>query len=198
MNNLYEKIEKYLQSHGMVNIVISGTTCSGKTTLANAIRGYFSDKYAVAIVHQDDYFKDLLDIPRGRWGYLADSIDAFWTEEFKHDVNLLLQNGVAIVPKYDIATNTRIAKSKIVRGGKINIFEGLHTIHILKGLDDCVTIYLDTGIETCLERRIERDTLKYGIPEERIREYWDDCIIPMCERFVFPQKAYADIIISSK
>ena len=196
--NVYEKIEKHLQNHSTVNIVIAGITCSGKTTLANAIRKYFSDKYAVAIVSQDDYFKNLPDIPRVREGYLTDSIDAFWTAEFKHDVQLLLQNGVVTMPRYNIATNTRISKSKIVRVGKINVFEGLHTIHILSELDDCINVFVDTEIETCLERRIARDTSKFGVPEARIRQYWDDCIKPMCERFIFPQKAYADIIISGK
>ena len=196
--NLYEEIESYLQNHSMVNIAIAGITCSGKTALANAVRKYFSDKHAVAIVSQDDYFKNLPDIPRAREGYLTDSIDAFWTVEFKHDVQQLLQNGVVTMPIYDVATNTRVAKYKIVRVGKVNVFEGLHTIRLLKGLDDCINVFVDTEIETCLERRIARDTSKFGVPEARIRQYWDDCIKPMCERFIFPQKSYADIIISRK
>lgn len=196
--NVHEEIEKHLLSHKTVNVVISGITCSGKTTLANTIRKYFSDKYGVAIVSQDDYFKNLPDIPRVREGYLTDSIDAFLTAEFKHDVQLLLQNGVVTMPRYDVATNTRISKSKIVRADKINIFEGLHTIQLLRELDNCISIFTDTEIETCLERRIARDTSKFGVPEMRIREYWDDCIKPMCERFIFPQKVFADIIISCK
>ena len=196
--NVYEEIEKHLLSHNTVNVVIAGSTCSGKTTLANTIRKYFSDNYVVAIVSQDDYFKNLPDIPRVREGYLTYSIDAFHTTEFKHDVQLLLQNGVVTMPRYDVATNTRICKNKIVRAGKINVFEGLHTIHLLKELEDCINIFVDTEIATCLERRIARDTSKFGVPETRIRQYWDDCIKPMCERFIFPQKAFADIIISCK
>ena len=102
------------------------------------------------------------------------------------------------MPRYDVATNTRICKNKIVRVGNVNVFEGLHTIHLLKELDDCINVFVDTEIETCLERRIARDTSKFGVPEARIRHYWEYCIKPMCERFIFPQKVYADIIISSK
>ncbi len=196
--SIYEEIEKHLQNHSMANIAIAGITCSGKTTLANSIRKYFSDKYAVTIVSQDDYFKNLPDIPRTREGYLTDSVNAFWTSEFQHDVQQLLQNGVVVMPRYDVATNTRISKNKIVRVGKINVFEGLHTIHLLKELDDHISVFVDTEIETCLERRIARDTTSFGVPEVRIRQYWDDCIKPMCERFIFPQKSYADIIISTK
>lgn len=196
--NVYREIERHLLSHDVANVVIAGVTCSGKTTLANKIRRHFSDKYTVAIVSQDDYFKDLPDIPRVREGYLTDSIYAFWTEEFKHDVQLLLQNGVVIMPRYDVATNTRISKSKIVRAGKINVFEGLHTIHLLGELENSVSIFVDTEIETCLERRVVRDTSKFGVPEVRIRQYWNDCIKPMCERFIFPQRVFANIVISCK
>lgn len=196
--DVYKEIEKHLLNHNAVNVVIAGITCSGKTTLANTIRKYFSDKYVVAIVSQDDYFKNLSDIPRIREGYLTDSIDAFHTTEFKHDVQLLLQNGVVTMPRYDVSTNKRIAKCKIVRNGKINVFEGLHTMYLLKELDDCINIFVDTEIETCLKRRIARDTSKFGVPEIRIRQYWNDCIKPMCERFIFPQKDFADIVISCK
>ena len=196
--NVYEVIENHLQSYSMVNVAVSGITCSGKTTLANSIRKYFSKRYKVAIVSQDDYFKNLLDIPREKNGYLTDSIYAFWTEEFKNDVKQLLKNGIVTMPRYDIATNTRIDKSKMISVGRINVFEGLHTIHLLKELQGCINVFIDTEIETCLERRIARDTSKYGVPEARIRQYWEDCIKPMSERFIFPQKEDADIIISSK
>ena len=196
--NVQEEISKYLLSHDTVNVVIAGTTCSGKTTLANEIRNHFSDRYLVTLVAQDDYFKNLPDIPRIREGYLTDSIEAFWTAEFKHDVQKLLTNGVATMPRYDIATNTRVSKNKIVRAGRINVFEGLHTIQLLGELDNCIKIFVDTDIDICLKRRISRDTLKFGVPEVRIRQYWNDCVKPMCERFIFPQKEDADITIDCK
>lgn len=196
--NVQKEINKYLLSHNTVNVVIAGITCSGKTTLANDIRNHFSDRYPVALVAQDDYFKNLPNIPRVREGYLTDSIEAFCTEEFKHDVQILFTNGVATMPRYDIATNTRISKSKIVRVGKINVFEGLHTIQLLGELDNSIKIFVDTDIDICLKRRIARDTSKFGVPEKRIREYWNDCVKPMCERFIFPQKENADIIINRK
>ena len=194
--NIQEEISKYLIGHDTVNVVIAGTTCSGKTTLANEIRKLFSGRYSVTLVAQDDYFKNLSDIPRVREGYLTDSIEAFFTAEFKHDVEMLLANGVSTMPRYDIATNTRINKNKIVRKGSINVFEGLHTIQLLGELDNSIKIFVDTDIDTCLKRRIARDTSKFGVPEERIRQYWSDCVKPMCERFIFPQKANADIIIN--
>ena len=196
--NLKEEIGKYLVTHQTVNIVIAGITCSGKTTLANQLRDYFSNKYSVTIISQDDYFKNLADIPRIYEGYLGDSIDAFHVEEFKYDVEILLKKGVAIMPKYEIETNTRISKNKIVRRSTINIIEGLHTIHILNGLNNCITIYLDTDIGTCLRRRIKRDFNRFEIPRSSTIRYWSDCILPISERCILPQKELANIVINNE
>lgn len=178
-----------------INIVIAGVSCSGKTTFANELRKLFPRIPHIPIIAQDDYFKNLSDVPRVSQGYLMDSIEAFHIEEFKQDVQTLIENGVVMMPKYDIATNTRISKNKIVRAGKINVFEGLHTIKLLGDLEHCIKFFIDTDMDTCLERRIARDTSKYGIPERRVRQYWEDCIKPMSEKFILPQKEAADFII---
>lgn len=191
-------IQQHLQKHASVNLILAGITCSGKTTLANHFRQLLEKEYTVTIVSQDDYFKDLHAIPRTRGGYLTDSIEAFHTLEFQQDVQLLFQNKVVMMPRYAMASNARISKNKIVRLGQVNIFEGLHTISLLKGLGNCIKLYVDTNPTICLKRRIARDTSKYGIPEERIREYWRECIQPMCEQFIFPQKQEADILLTTE
>lgn len=194
--DLYAEIERRLRERGTVNVILAGITCSGKTTSARLLQKQLSEKYTVSIVSQDDYFKDLPDIPCSREGYLTDSIDAFRTEEFRCDVRQLLQDGAAVMPVYDVASNRRLSKSKTVRAGQINIFEGLHTISLLRDLDDRLTVFVDTPIDVCLDRRIARDTAAFGVPEGRIRQYWNACILPMSERYIFPQKAYADLILN--
>ena len=53
-----------------MNIIISGITCSGKTTLSNSING--------TIMHEDDYMKDRNQIPR-RKSYLLISFISLTT-----------------------------------------------------------------------------------------------------------------------
>ncbi len=190
---IFEKIEEYLTKHGMVNVVIAGSTCSGKTTLAQKIQDHFSGKYKVTIVSQDNFFKDLPYIPCIKEGPLFDSIDAFCIDEFKQSVAKLLENGVATIPIYDISSNMRTSRRKIVRTGQINVFEGLHTISLLQDLRNSISIYVDTDQNVCLERRISRDTSKYGIPKKRVIEFWNNCIMPMSKMYVFPQRRIADI-----
>lgn len=193
--NLCREIEKYLENHSSINILIAGVSCSGKTTLADEICDYFFEKCSVAIVHQDDYFKDLIDIPRWNGWRVMDVPDAFHINEFREDVKRLLENRYLYMPTYDIASNRRISKTELVPKGKINIFEGLHTIRILDGLENCVKIFVDTDLETCLDRRIARDTTKFGVSREKIETYWNSCILPMSIRYVLPQKDEATIIL---
>lgn len=193
--DIYEKIEEQIQTRYHANVVIAGQSCSGKTTLANQISEHFKDKYSTTIICQDDYFKDLPDIPVVREGYLMDVPDAFCISELQHDVTFLLQYGTVNIPIYDIATNTRTNKRKFITSGQITIIEGLHTIHIFKNWTKCTKVYLDTTPDTCLKRRIARDTTFLDVSDSRVREYWNDCIQPMSERFIFNQKDFADIII---
>ena len=64
-----------------MNIIISGMTCSGKTTLSN----YLSKEYNMSHFEEDWYFKDKKDIPLSRKGYLMDLPNAFNIEEFVNE-----------------------------------------------------------------------------------------------------------------
>lgn len=199
--NLFERIDNNLSKGLRANVVISGMTCSGKTTLAKSIyKRYKTNPYKelVSIIPQDEYFKDLNQIPRSRFGYLMDSIDAFFVHEYLHDVLFLLQFDAVRIPQYDIANNRRTSQTKHIWNNDINIFEGLHALQILKSIPGTIKVFVDTDEDTCLQRRIDRDTSKYGVPKERIMEYWNECIIPLSEKYILPQKALADIIISGK
>ena len=190
-----EAIQNILSKNKVsASFAFHGVGTASKETYLNDL---FEDKKTIVmgIISQDDYFKNLPEIPRVQDGYLTDSVEAFHTLEFQQDVQFLLQNGVVIMPRYDVASNTRLSKNKVVRTGQINILEGLHTISIFSKLPNSIKIYLDTNPDVCLNRRIVRDTSKYAIPEGRIREYWEKCILPMCEQFIYKQKQIADIIL---
>ncbi len=196
--NVKEEIGNYLLRNGTVNIVISGITCSGKTTFSKELAEYFSNYYSVTIVSQENYLKNIKDIPKVYEGDLLDSIDAFHADEFKHDIELLVKNKVSIIPKYDTTIGIRITKSQIVKYSEVNIFEGLHTIQLLRSLPNSIFIFLDTDIGTCMQRRIKMESNHFGIPESRTLVYWDYCVLPMCEKYIFPQKQLADIIITDE
>ena len=170
-----------------MNIIISGISCSGKTTISNEIPNSLH-------FEQDWYFKDKKEIPLTRKGYLFDSPNAFHMSEFKNDVENLLEYGTILIPSYDIKTNNRISKTIKVSTKNINIFEGLHTINELKHIRDSIKVFMDTPLEECLKRRIQRDTM-YGISEQEIIRYFYEVMLPMYKSYIEPQKEYADFII---
>ena len=191
---VYERIREHLQKDWTVNVAIAGMTCSGKTTLANSIKKYFGESYSVSIISQDDYYKDLKNIPRSICGYLTDSVEAFYTDEFISDAKRILQGEPIFAPKYDVTNNKRIINDgKIIRPARINIFEGLHAIALMKRAGKTYNIFLDIDEDVCLKRRIKRDTSSFDISEWRIHEYWEECVMPLSKKYIYPQRYDADI-----
>ena len=159
-----------------MNIIISGMTCSGKTTLSN----YLSKEYNMSHFEEDWYFKDKKDIPLSRKGYLMDLPNAFNIEEFVNDSKALIEKKKVIIPTYDLSANKRVDKSRIIRTNGRVIFEGLHTIDALKDLRDTLKVFIEIDKNISLERRIK---------------YFNDVILCIYRTHIEPQKKDADIIL---
>lgn len=178
----------YLNSDLSLNVFIAGPTCSGKTTLAKRMDLYFkSIGITVTTIHQDDYYKNLKQIPRCSGGYYMDGLDAFRVEEFSRDFQKLITEGRVRVPYYDIRYNKRTGHRTPIKKSRINIVEGLHVVEIFKNDPNSIYFYMNVPISTCLERRISRDTKVVGVSEERVKEYFAECIMPMYNRDILPQ-----------
>ena len=171
-----------------MNIIISGLTCSGKTTLSNEIPN-------ASILREDDYMKDRVNIPNNGKYYLMDLPSAYNIDEYVNDINNLLTLGYTYYPQYDFSRNARLNKNETKTRSNINVFEGLHVISALKDLSESIKVFMDTDIETCLERRIKRDTLLYKIDERLIRKYFYEIIIPIYKEYIEHQRDLADIVV---
>lgn len=191
---VFDYIKDCIENGKCANIVIAGCSCSGKTTLANEIERELSS-ICVCSIHQDDFFKDLNDIPKGSVGVLADSIHAFHTDKFIDCCTRLLEDGQAYVPVYDMSKNQYSGHDSIRFKGAVNIFEGLHAISLLKGRMDAIFIFMGTEEDECLKRRKKRDMDVWRIKEDSVEKYWKGCIEPMNKQYVMPQYDMADIIM---
>jgi uridine kinase len=77
------------------------------------------------------------------------------------------------------------------------IVEGLFALHwelLRKSLG--TKVFVDLGEETCLERRIERDIRERGRTCESVLEQYQTTVAPMARQFVYPTRAYADIVVT--
>ena len=174
-----------------MNIIISGITCSGKTTLSNEILN-------ASILREDDYMKDRKSIPNNGKYYLMDLPSAYNIDEYKKDVNDLLTNGYVYYPKYNFNKNERINKNNKLLRSNINVFEGLHTINALKELSNSLKVFMDIDINLCLERRIKRDTSIYGMDKQLIISYFNEIIIPIYKSYIEYQRDFSDIVIRNE
>lgn len=194
--DLIQEILNRLKSDEYVNIIISGGVCSGKSTLATYLKEYFTDMYSVSIIAQDDYYKNLLDMPLTKMGYITTSFESFNTFEYINDVKELLEKGKVSIPEYDSVHNVRTKKRKVVKLSRINIFEGLHSVTLLSNLDKSrsIRVYIDTGFNACAVREARR----LNISESLVRKYWLDCVKSVYDETILPQKSQADIVIKVK
>lgn len=181
------------------NIIIAGCSCSGKTTLSNELKEKLDGKgMKVNIISQDSFFKDLDDIPKSEKGVLADDINAFHINEYLETVRNLLFTGIAYIPIYDLSINKRTEnfRKACLENINVNIFEGLHSIHILNNSFEAMKVFMDISLNTCLNRRIARDKKDWNIAERYVRRYWEECIKPVTKEQILNQKEFADFLIT--
>jgi uridine kinase len=97
---------------------------------------------------------------------------------------------------YDFTQHTRSALSQSVPPADIILLEGVLAMSdpVTRELVD-YTIFVDTPLELCLARRIERDALQRGRSEASVRDFWETRAVPMFTQFVAPWRPQADLVV---
>lgn len=183
-----------MASRRRVTIVgISGDSGAGKSTYASALRDILGED-RVTVFSLDDYHsldrheRNLIGVTAlNPWkaNNLGLLIDHVWA----------LRQGQSILkPTYDHSTGLLGPAEEIVPKDII-IIEGLHTLYLARlreALD--LSIYFDTHPELRVQWKVRRDSGARGYtPEEVMAEI--ERRRPDVERYIEPQKAFADIVI---
>ncbi|NQU66754.1 MAG: uridine kinase [Candidatus Marinimicrobia bacterium] len=177
-------------------IGIAGGTGSGKTTVAKALSSEFGGS-EVALIEQDSYYRDLAHlnmIERGNVNF--DHPDAFDFDMLKSQMKSLICGSAIDVPVYDYSTHTRSGEFRHIEPHHIVILDGILILldPELRSLMD-IKLYVETGDDIRIIRRITRDVKKRGRSLESVIEQYYKTVRPSHQQFVEPTKAYADIII---
>jgi uridine kinase len=184
-------------------IAISGPTCSGKTTFATRLTEDFHNAgVSVTNVPLDCYFRDCddPDFPRSKQGLLFDLPSAYWSGEFADAVTSLVIGHPVYLPQYDLARNKRLLTpgEKIFSAHAI-IAEGLFAGQFLDRKSFRVfKVFMDTPVEVCLQRRVERDVRIYGVSVRQATEYFRLKVMPYWAQCVLNQKSNADLIVKER
>jgi uridine kinase len=173
-------------------IGVAGSSGSGKTTTSAQLAQYFGARCVV--VSADNYYKGLKEMTVSSFDH-PDAID------FPFLVNQVqqLKAGKAInMPGYDFSTSSRKIETTHVEPCDIIIVEGILTLHdeALRELLD-VSIFVDTDVEVCRERRLARDVKERGRTYTHALAQWNKDVLPAYEEFVLPSREHASILIAN-
>jgi uridine kinase len=122
-----------------------------------------------------------------------DSLDSVLLTENLRD----LTKGKSIEkPLYDFTIHSRKQETERVDPQPYIIVEGLFALYWeeVRKLEG-TKVYVDLRDTTCLERRIDRDIRERGRTRESVLEQYSTTVLPMAKQFVYPSRAYADIVV---
>jgi Uridine kinase len=163
----------------MYVIGITGGTCSGKTTLTQALADkLIADGYAVKVIHMDSYFKNPTPTVIAPFTGIEYS-------EHNHPDSFRMQEF------YD-------AVDEAVKGDETYLFlEGLLVLHleyIRNKLD--LKLFIDLQSDERLVRRIKRFQKNNNQTLEEISDRFLDTVRYRHAEFVEPSRWYADLVIN--
>jgi len=185
-----------LNKKNAIIIGISGASGSGKSLLANTIVNELGSDQVV-VIHEDSYYKDHSNIPfeeRAKVNY--DHPDAFDHQLLLNHLQQLQEGKSIQIPLYNHALHAREKTTRPIGQHAIIVLEGimLFAEPTLRDLMD-IRIYMETALDICLIRRLNRDIRERGRSMESVLKQYEETVRPMYLQFIDPSKRYADLIV---
>ncbi len=185
-------------------IGIAGGSCSGKSFMAEKLRDALGASCR-GIISLDRYYHDLKSLPfPERENRNFDRPEAVDFKLLRDQLGRILKGERVRLPAYDFRTHTRkpeqewteISLSGPGRERDLLILEGLHLFWD-SGIRDLIDlkIFIDTGTDTCLYRRLNRDVKQRGRTEQSVREVFEKTVIPMYRKYVLPTRKFSDLVV---
>jgi uridine kinase len=177
-------------------IGIAGGSGSGKTFFLNSFLHHFKND-EVTLVSQDDYY-----FPAGEMTqeenklYNFDLPSTIDNEQFLLDIKRLVKGEVVYKKEYNFNNPLAVVKILEVNPAPIIIVEGLFILHfkeIAAMLD--YRIFVEAEEAVALQRRIKRDGMERGYPEDDVLYKWHNHVVPAYKEFLLPYKNQADKVV---
>ena len=171
---------------------------------SGAGKGWFVDRLCRVLagnachLQLDDFYRDLSHLPlsvRAQQNFdVPDAIDWAGAER----VLRACRNGEpTAIPTYDFATHCRTDENIPWDPRPLVLVDGLWLLHPpeIRSLF-ALKIFLDAPADLRRRRRLARDVAERGYTREAIEHQLRTAVVPMHDRYVEPQKQWADIILT--
>jgi uridine kinase len=182
-------------------IAIAGPSGSGKSlfaqTLCDEVRRD-TPNLDLVLIKEDAYYRDqgqLTLSEREKINY--DHPDAIEQDLLAEHLRSL-RNGIAVEsPLYDYSVHNRRQETVRIAPAPVIIVEGilLLTNRELRDAFD-MKFYMDTPLDICLLRRIERDLKERGRSLNSVVSQYQATVRPMYHQFIRPSVRFADMVIT--
>jgi uridine kinase len=177
-------------------IGIAGGSGSGKTFFLNSFLHHFKND-EVTLLSQDDYY-----IPAGEMTqeenklYNFDLPSTIDDEQFFIDIKKLIKGEVVYKKEYNFNNPLAVVKILEINPAPILIVEGLFILHF-KQIAELLNlrIFIEADEEVALQRRIKRDGMERGYPEDDVLYKWENHVVPAYKEFLLPYREQCDQIV---
>ena len=197
-------------------LLLSGPTCSGKSTLARKIISDFEKLgKRVLVISIDDFFKDRIEVREVMEGTKIDydSVDVIDLPELEKCVHQAFYEKKMSVPIFDFISQSRVGYNEYkVEDNDIIIFEGIQAVYpeVLRLFDGEKIVGIFTNVDYDIEingiyfcrddvrlaRRLVRDYKFRGATPEFTLYLWDS-VRENEDKSIYPNKNVCKIQINS-
>lgn len=191
-----KKVVALFMSRKAILVGIAGASASGKTLLAETLTLNLPSEY-LCVISEDAYYKDQSHLSmeeRAKTNY--DHPDAIDHALMLEHMAALKDGQTVNIPIYDYTQHNRSEKTHKIEPSRVIIFEGILLLanqHIRAELD--LRFYMDTPLDICLIRRLQRDTFSRGRSVQSVIDQYLSTVRPMFLQFIEPSRQHADLII---
>lgn len=176
-------------------IAVVGGSAAGKGWLVRRFCRLLGER--AAHLQLDDFYRDRSHLPPARRARInfdvPHAIDWVWAERA---LRACLAGQPTDVPRYDFATHSRLPTGETWAPRPLVFVDGLWLLRppAVRRLFD-LKVFMDTPADLRRSRRLLRDVTERGYAVEAVQHRLLSLVEPMHERYVEPQKRWADMIL---
>ena len=180
-------------------IGIAGGSGSGKTFFLKCFLNHFKED-EVCLVSQDDYYFRVAHNMSAEENklYNFDEPCTIDNDLFMRDISKLINGETVFQKEYTFNNPNAEPRLLEINPAPIVIVEGLFILHfqeIAELLD--LKIFIDTEEEIALQRRLKRDLIERGYPEDAVLYKWNNHVVPAYKNYLLPYRDECDQVITN-